>query len=317
MNNVLITGGTGSFGQAMARRLLDNGVGRVVIYSRDEVKQDAMRSRFNDPRLRFFLGDVRDKDRLKRALSGVDTVFHAAALKRVPQGEYDPGEFIKTNILGTLNACEASVDAGVRCVVSLSTDKATSPTNLYGATKLCAEKLTVAANAYAPGKTRLMGLRYGNVAGSRGSVIPLWQESVGNGVVPMMTAPEMTRFWITLAEAVDLALRAAKEGRGGEVFIPHLSAYRLPDLWAALVLEKWGTATATYTGVRPGEKLHEAMVSPDEVHLVRNYGTHLCLHPTHPWVQQRTDGTPITDAITSDTAPRLSVVDLLERLKDV
>ena len=306
--SVLITGGTGSFGQAMARTLLAQGVERVVIYSRDEVKQDAMRVAFNDPRLRFFLGDVRDKERLVRALRGIQTVYHAAALKRVPQCEYDPEEAIKTNIFGTMNVCAAAAFNNVACVVALSTDKATSPTNLYGATKLCVEKIVTAYNAYAPGQTRFMCVRYGNVAGSRGSVIPLWREA-GAGIA--ITHPEMTRFWITLPEAVALAQRATT-GQGGETFIPHLPAYRLGDLVTAM-----GKFADDPTGLRPGEKMHEAMVSEDELHLARDYGTHICLHPTVPAVPQRTDGTPLAAPLTSDRAPRLSVADLTERLKDV
>lgn len=308
--SVLITGGTGSFGQAMTRKLLADGCERVVIYSRDEVKQDAMRVQFgDDPRLRFFLGDVRDKDRLKRALRGIGLVFHAAALKRVPQAEYNPTEAVKTNILGSINVCDAAIDAKVSCVVALSTDKATSPTNLYGATKLCVEKIVTAYNAYAPGVTRFMCVRYGNVAGSRGSVIPLWREHLG----PLpITEPRMTRFWITLPEAVALAW-GATTGRGGEVFVPHLPAYQLADLAEAM----GRPAILTPLGLRPGEKMHESMLSEDELHLARDYGTHLCLHPSYAWVPQREDGTPVLQPMTSNTAPRLSVADLQERLKDV
>lgn len=266
-----------------------------------------MRAAFNDPRLRFFLGDVRDKERLVRAMHGIETVYHAAALKRVPQCEYDPTEAVKTNILGSINVCDAAIDAKVQCVVALSTDKATSPTNLYGATKLCVEKIVTAYNAYAPGQTRFMCVRYGNVAGSRGSVIPLWRESRDT----RMTHNKMTRFWITLEGAVALAT-IATTGRGGEVFIPHLAAYELGDLALAMGKNAW-----TLVGLRPGEKMHEAMLSEDELHLARDYGTHLCLHPTYPWVAQREDGKPVTAPLTSDRAPRLSVADLTERLKGV
>lgn len=316
--STLITGGTGSFGQAMTKKLLEQGETRVVIYSRDEVKQDAMRVQFgDDPRLRFFIGDVRDKDRLKRAMHGIDTVYHAAALKRVPQGEYNPDEVIKTNVFGTMHVCDAAIDQGVKCVVALSTDKATSPTNLYGASKLVLEKLVVASNAYAPGQTRLMCVRYGNVAGSRGSVIPLWREMFAKGERVSVTHHQMTRFWIALDEAVSLAQRAAQEGRGGEVFIPHLPAYTLLDLLGALAPSPDGILPPYLVGLRPGEKMHEAMLSEDELHLARDYGTHLCLHPSYAWVEQRTDGQPVLKPLTSDTAPRLSVADLVERLKDV
>lgn len=315
--STLITGGTGSFGQAMTRKLLADGETRVVIFSRDEVKQDAMRAAFNDDaRLRFFLGDVRDQSRLTRAMHGIDTVYHAAALKRVPQCEYDPSEAVKTNILGTIHVCEAAMDARVKCVVALSTDKATNPVNLYGATKLCAEKIVTSYNAYAPGKTRFMAVRYGNVAGSRGSVIPLWRELLqGERPDIPVTVLEMTRFWITLSDAVGLAHRAAIEGRGGEVFIPHLSAYDLRSLLRAMMPEE--QCWVTPRGLRPGEKMHESMLGADELHLARDYGTHLCLHPSFAWVPQRTDGQPVTAPLTSDTAPRLSVAELTERLKDV
>ena len=319
--SVLITGGTGSFGHAMARTLLTQGCQRVVIYSRDEVKQDAMRVTFgDDPRLRFFLGDVRDKERLARAMHGIHTVYHAAALKRVPQAEYNPTEAIKTNILGTMHVCDAAIDAAVAVVVALSTDKATAPTNLYGATKLCLEKLVVASNAYAPGQTRLMCVRYGNVAGSRGSVIPLWREGLENRIPPTVTHPGMTRFWITLPEAVALAQRATT-GQGGEVFIPLLSAYTVGELCAAVCSAFGGEGwlpndLPAPCGLRPGEKMHELMLSEDELHLARDYGTHLCLHPTSPWVEQ-TDGQPVLAPVVSNSVPRLSLTDLQERLRYV
>lgn len=312
--SVLITGGTGSFGHAMTTKLLADGVERIAIYSRDEVKQDAMRQAFNDPRLRFFLGDVRDLDRLKVAMRGVTTVYHAAAMKRVPQCEYDPTEAVKTNILGSMNVCAAAMEEGVDCVVALSTDKATAPINLYGATKLCVEKIVTAYNAYAPGQTRFMCVRYGNVAGSRGSVIPEWRRMAERNEGIVITDDRMTRFWITLEEAVALAQRAT-EGRGGEVFIPHLSAYRVLDLARALLPPD--AAPLPPSGLRPGEKMHEAMLSEDELHLARDYGTHLCLHPSHAWTPQRTDGLTVLRPLTSDTAPRLSVPDLIERLTNV
>ena len=324
--STLITGGTGSFGNALTQKLLEQGEERVVIFSRDEVKQDVMRVAFkDDPRLRFFLGDVRDRDRLVEAMHGVTTVYHAAALKRVPQGEYNPTEVVKTNILGTMNVCAAAIASGVKCVVALSTDKATSPVNLYGASKLCAEKIVTSYNALAPGLTRFMAVRYGNVAGSRGSVIPLWRETMGRGDMPIITHPGMTRFWITLPEAVDLAQRAAMEGKGGEVFIPHLSAYYLWDLAEALWAEpgnidsfrRYFNAGSPTGPIRPGEKMHELMLSEDELHLARDYGTHLCLHPSYAWVPQRTDGSPVLAPLSSETAPRLSVAELTERLKDV
>lgn len=309
MTAVLITGGTGSFGHALTQRLLtDPTVTRLVILSRDEVKQAQMAVEFPDPRMRFFVGDVRDAKRVKMAMQGIDTVYHAAALKRIEQCEYNPFEAVQTNILGTQNVLDAAVDCGVGAVVVLSTDKACNPVNLYGATKLCVEKLTTAANAYTGASgTRFMALRYGNVAGSRGSVIPLWRKAAKEFRPLTITDPRMTRFWMTLPKAVDLALLAAREGRGGEVFIPKIPSVQMEQLLAEVVVaaglkDGW---EMRLTGLRPGEKLHEAMVGPDESHLVRDYGTHYCLHPTTPWKPQREDGTKMPEgwSYTSDTNP--------------
>ena len=255
MRSILVTGGTGFFGRGFVKMALKQGVERVCILSRDEAKQAYMRQDFNnDPRLRFFVGDVRDVDRLTRAFEGVDLVVHAAALKRVEVGEYCAEEMVKTNVTGAVNVIAAAHDAGVPKVVALSTDKAFEPINAYGASKLLAEKLFLAANnargAHGP---RFAVTRYGNVAGSTGSVIPMWRKAKESGRLLMVTDPECTRYWMTLQEAVDLVWNTAATMQGGELAIPDLPAYRLGDL-AALFDRPYSV-----TGLGPGEKLHEGM----------------------------------------------------------
>lgn len=254
----LVTGGTGSFGNAFAAHALNLGwTDRLCILSRDELKQSEMRARMGkDPRIRYFIGDVRDRYRLLIACRGIRTVIHAAALKQVPACEYNPFEAVQTNIVGTENLIQACIATGVEKMVALSTDKAVSPLNLYGATKLCLERLIVAANAYHP--TRFAAVRYGNVAGSRGSVIPIWQAAKAGGRPLILTHPEMTRFWITLDMAVQLVQTALEEMAGGEVFVPELPSFRLRDLAAAIGGE------VEVTAMRPGEKLAESLISPDE-----------------------------------------------------
>jgi len=231
--SVLITGGTGSFGKAFIRRLLDDGKARrIVIYSRDELKQYEVRQLFgDDPRLRWFIGDVRDKARLQRAMSGVDYVVHAAALKQVDTAEYNPFECVQTNIIGSQNVIDACIDAKVKRVVALSTDKASSPINLYGATKLCADKLFVAGNHYAAGSdTRFSVVRYGNVVGSRGSVVPFFKKLAADGVTTLpITDTRMTRFWITLPQAVQFVLDAFDRMAGGELYVPRIPSMRITD----------------------------------------------------------------------------------------
>jgi UDP-N-acetylglucosamine 4,6-dehydratase len=256
--SVLITGGTGFFGRGFTRRLLDSGVPRVCIYSRDEFKQHQMRQEFaGEDRLRFFIGDVRDVDRLRRAMDGCDVVVHAAALKRVEVGEYDSAEMVKTNVLGAMNVIEAATDAGVGKVVALSTDKAFEPVNAYGASKLLAEKLFLAANnargAFGP---RFAVTRYGNVAGSTGSVIPIWREQLAFGRCVTVRDPNATRFWMTLDGACDLVVDAIKGMQGGELYVPSLPAYRVGDLAEALGIYR---GPFTYSALGPGEKLHEGM----------------------------------------------------------
>lgn len=278
---ILITGATGSFGQCFARRLLNDANPRkVIVFSRDELKQHEMRlAGFDDPRLRFFLGDVRDVDRLRRSMVGVDVVVHAAALKQVPACEYNPFEAIQTNIMGARSVIEAALDREVEKVIALSTDKAVSPVNLYGATKLVAEKLFVQANAYSgAGKTRFSCVRYGNVVGSRGSVIPLFLKQREQGKITI-TDPRMTRFWITLDQGVDLVLRGLQEMSGGEVFIPKIPSMNILDLAEAIAPD----CEVETIGIRPGEKLHEVLISEDESRQTVEIEDMYIITPAHPW----------------------------------
>ena len=259
---VLVTGGTGSFGKKFTQILLnEKQPKKVIIFSRDELKQHEMRMHgFDDPRLRYFIGDVRDRERLLRAMNGVDVVVHAAALKQVPACEYNPLEAIKTNILGTSNVVEAALDAGVAKVLALSTDKAVNPVNLYGATKLAAEKLVVQSNAYAAGAaTRYSCVRYGNVVGSRGSVVPLFLKQRPGGRVTV-TDERMTRFWLSIEQGVHFVIKCIEQMEGGEVFVPKIPSTKVIDLARAIAPE----AVIDIIGIRPGEKLHEVLISEDE-----------------------------------------------------
>jgi len=260
---MLITGGTGSFGKAFIRHALDTlGVRRLVVFSRDELKQYELRQLLGeDERLRYFIGDVRDRDRLTRAMHGVDHVVHAAALKQVDTAEYNPFEYVRTNIAGSQNVVEAAIDCGVRKVVALSTDKASSPINLYGATKLVADKLFVSANHYAASHvTRFAVVRYGNVVGSRGSVVPYFQRLVREGGSLPITDKRMTRFWITLDQAVRFVVDSFELMQGGELYVPRIPSMRILDLADALA-----PGSPIYeVGIRPGEKLHEEMIGPDD-----------------------------------------------------
>jgi UDP-N-acetylglucosamine 4,6-dehydratase len=262
-SSVLITGGTGSLGKALIKYLIENTkVRRVAIYSRDELKQHNLRNEIGeDERLRWFIGDIRDLERLKRALHGVDFVIHAAALKQVDTGEYNPMEFIKTNVLGSQNVIDASIEAGVKKVVALSTDKASSPINLYGATKLTADKLFVAANNYSYSYgTTFCVVRYGNVMGSRGSVIPFWRELADSGQALPITDLRMTRFWISIEQAVHFVMESLEIMHGGELYVPRIPSMRIVDLASAVA----PTAKLEEVGMRPGEKLHEEMISADD-----------------------------------------------------
>ena len=265
---VLITGGTGSLGRALAKRLLEQNVKVIRIFSRNESSQINMQSEFNDERLRYFIGDVRDLPRLIKSMEDVDIVFHAAALKHVPVVEYNPFEAIKTNVLGSQNVIDASLHENVELVVCVGTDKAVSPLNTYGATKLLMEKLFVTASNYInPEKhrTRFIAVRYGNVLGSSGSVVPIFIKQLQDGKKITITDPAMTRFNITMNQALDFILRSLKKGKGGEVFVPKLKAYKLGDLKDVLVdLLKKNTQTEIIS-VRPGEKYHESLISNDEI----------------------------------------------------
>ncbi|MEX3016822.1 UDP-N-acetylglucosamine 4,6-dehydratase (inverting) [Gymnodinialimonas hymeniacidonis] len=262
--SILVTGGTGSFGKAFVRRILhDYNVRRLVILSRDELKQFEMQQEFpaaNYANLRFFLGDIRDVDRLRRAFEGIDVVVHAAALKQVVAAEYNPFEFIRTNILGAQNIIDACLDTGVQRVVALSTDKAAAPINLYGATKLCSDKLFVAANNIRGDRDlRFSVVRYGNVMGSRGSVLPFFQDRKSTGSLPI-TDPEMTRFNISLAEGVDMVLWALENAEGGEILVPKIPSYRITDFAEAVCAE----CQKPVVGIRPGEKIHEEMITASD-----------------------------------------------------
>ncbi len=262
-SSVLITGGTGSLGKALISYLLLNSkVRRIAIFSRDELKQHNLQNEIgNDPRLRWFIGDVRDIERLKRALHGVDYVIHAAALKQVDTGEYNPMEFIKTNVLGSQNVIDACIDAGVKKVVALSTDKASSPINLYGATKLTADKLFVAANNYSHSYgTTFCVVRYGNVMGSRGSVIPFWKALASEGKPLPITDLRMTRFWISIDQAVKFVIDSLEMMQAGELYVPRIPSMRIADLAAAVA----PNVELEEVGMRPGEKLHEEMISADD-----------------------------------------------------
>ena len=279
LNNktILITGGTGSFGEKFAERVLAKyNPKKLIIFSRDEMKQYEMSKRFSQSNIRYFIGDVRDPDRLHRAFSGVEIVIHAAALKIVPTAEYNPFEAVKTNVIGAENVINIAIDNNVEKVIALSTDKAANPINLYGATKLCAEKMFIAANNYSPQGTKFSVVRYGNVFGSRGSVVPFFKECRKKGVVTI-TDKRMTRFWITLKQGVNFVLQCIEETEGGEIFIPKIPSMKVIDLAQALCP---GCKHQTI-GIRAGEKLHEILVTKDD-------GIHTYEYPdrfiTYPYV---------------------------------
>ena len=314
--SILVTGGTGSFGRAFVKTLLDRyEPRRVIVYSRDELKQYEMAEQLRDRRLRFFLGDVRDLSRLQRACAGVQVVVHAAALKQVPAAEYNPFECIKTNVLGGQNVIEAALNTGVEKVLALSTDKAANPINLYGATKLCSDKLFVAANAYAGGRGPLLSVvRYGNVVGSRGSVVPFFLKARQNGVLPI-TDPRMTRFWITLDQGVAFVLDSLRRMHGGELFVP-----KIPSTDIMTVVEALAPNCRTeVVGIRPGEKLHELMIGEDDARRTRDMGAYYVLQPEQPWWDEGHVSLGVTVpegfAYRSDTNPlRLSVEEVQQLL---
>ncbi|SMF45042.1 UDP-N-acetylglucosamine 4,6-dehydratase (inverting) [Desulfovibrio gilichinskyi] len=284
--SILITGGTGSFGQKFVQTVLNRyHPKRLVIFSRDELKQHEMQQIFSPddyPCLRYFIGDVRDADRLKRAFSKIDIVIHAAALKQVPACEYNPYEAVKTNILGAQNIVEAAIDKNVSRVIALSTDKAANPVNLYGATKLCSDKLFINGNSYAgPDATRFAVVRYGNVLGSRGSVVPRFLQARETGTV-RITHPDMTRFWITLDAAIDFVINSLEVMQGGEIFIPKLPSMRIRDMAEALCPE----CEMNITGIRPGEKMHEIMVPMNEARNTYEYGKYFIIQPAYRFFER-------------------------------
>ena len=275
--SVLITGGTGSLGNMLVELLHKHAKPRrIIVFSRDEYKQHVMAAKFaHVEAMRFFLGDVRDEKRLRRAFEGVDYVIHAAALKQVPAAEYNPFEFVHTNVLGAQNIIEAAIDTGVQKVIALSTDKAANPINLYGATKLCSDKLFIAGNSYSGGHaTRFAVVRYGNVVGSRGSVVPLFIEKRKSGVLTI-THPEMTRFWITLEQGATLVLNGLREMHGGELYVPKIPSMKITDL-AKLVAPD---CRIEDIGIRPGEKLHEIMIGREDARNTVDCGSHFIIQP--------------------------------------
>jgi UDP-N-acetylglucosamine 4,6-dehydratase len=314
--SLLVTGGTGSFGQKFVDLVLRTSpeIDRLIVFSRDELKQHDMALKLRDPRVRFFIGDVRDGERLLRAFNGVDYVVHAAALKQVPACEYNPLEAVKTNIMGAANIINAAIDRGVKHVLALSTDKAVNPVNLYGATKLCAEKLFVQANSYS-GFTgaRFSCVRYGNVVGSRGSVIPVFLEQREKGTITI-TDRRMTRFWITLEQGVQFVLNCLGKMHGGEVFVPKIPSMNIVDLADAIA----PGCQVDVTGIRAGEKLHEVLVSTDEARHALELPDMFVIQPAHAWwkIENWKDGKPLPDGFTytSSTNPEWLSVDELRRI---
>ncbi len=306
---VLVTGGTGSFGKAFVQRALASRAKKIIVFSRDEQKHYVMEREIKDKRLRFFVGDIRDRDRLQSALRGVDVVVHAAAMKHVPICEYNPIEAVQTNVNGARNLIEAAMSCGVQRVIALSTDKAVSPANLYGATKLCMEKLLLAANAYSGDRaTRFSCVRYGNVMGSAGSVIPLFRAQRSRGQLTITDA-RMTRFWIEMEDAVNLVLRGLQLMRGGEIYIPKLPTTDIETLAEAVA----PGVPRTCVGIRPGEKLHETLISTEEARRTSDLGELLVIWPEFAFHSTNTNvrvGEPVPDDFTysSDCAsPRLGL----------
>lgn len=317
--SILVTGGTGSFGRQFIRTVLDQSdPRRLVVFSRDELKQYELQQLYpGESRLRFFIGDVRDYQRLYRAFHDVDVVVHAAALKQVPAAEYNPFEAVKTNIQGAQNVIEAAIEQGVERVIALSTDKACSPINLYGATKLVSDKLFVAGNAYAGGtKTRFAVVRYGNVVGSRGSVVPLFKQLAARGTVPI-TDERMTRFWITLEQGVSFVIQSLERMSGGELFVPKIPSMRVVDLAAALAPD----ARLEVVGIRPGEKLHEEMISASDSRQTVDMGSFYVVQPQMDWWRKDSlnDARPVPEGFSyaSDTNDRWLTVEELRIMANV
>ena len=321
---ILITGGTGSFGKSFTRYVLKHyQPKKIIIYSRDEYKQFVMQNELKeyDSVMRYFIGDVRDKDRLKRAFEGVDYVIHAAALKQVPACEYNPNEAIRTNINGAQNVIDAALDTNVKKVIALSTDKAVNPVNLYGGTKLVSDKLFVAANAYSGTKDICFAIvRYGNVARSPGSILPLFHSIIKNGGTALpITDMRMTRFWISLTEGVELVIKALKEAKGGETFISKIPSFRVPDLAEAML----PGCKLKEIGIRPGEKLHEIMVTTEDSFNTYEYDKHYIVYPQMVFNERQVpdlSGKKVEEGFSYSSGTNsewLSVEDLRERLKEV
>jgi len=317
-SSLLITGGTGSFGKKFTEILLrDYHPKKLIIFSRDELKQHEMRQVYpdtGDSPMRYFIGDVRDRERLYRAFHGVDIVVHAAALKQVPACEYNPFEAVQTNIIGAKNVIDAAVDQGVKKVIAISTDKAVNPINLYGATKLCAEKLFVQGNSYSgEGGTRFSCARYGNVVGSRGSVVPLFLEQRKQGRITI-TDPRMTRFWITLEQGVRFVIKCIEIMYGGEIFVPKIPSMNILDLAKAIAPD----CEMEYIGIRPGEKLHEVLISEDEARHTVELDDMYIIQPVYPWwrMENWAGAKPLPEGFryTSDTNTRWLSVEGLRRM---
>lgn len=326
LNNksILITGGTGSFGKAFTKYVLEHyDPKKIIIYSRDEFKQFIMRNEFREyaSKLRFFIGDVRDKDRLVRAFEGVDYVVHAAAMKQVPACEYNPAEAIKTNINGAQNVIDAALNTGVKKVVALSTDKAVNPVNLYGGTKLVSDKLFVAANAYVGSKDICFSIvRYGNVAGSRGSVIPFFNNIISNGGDELpITDYRMTRFWISLEQGVELVIKALEESKGGETFISKIPSFKVTDLAQAML----PGCKMPEVGIREGEKLHEIMVTVEDSFTTYEYEKHFIIYPQMVWSEKKRatpTGKRVSEGFSYSSDKNvewLGIEELKERLKNL
>ena len=313
--SILVTGGTGSFGKRFIAEILQKtNVRRVIVFSRDELKQfEHQQDHPGEERLRYFLGDVRDYQRLRRAFHGVDVVVHAAALKQVPAAEYNPFEAVKTNVHGAQNVIEAAIENEVERVIALSTDKACSPVNLYGATKLVSDKLFIQGNAYAAGtRTRFSVVRYGNVVGSRGSVVPFFQQLAPTGVLPI-TDERMTRFWITLADGVRFVRDSLDRMHGGEMFVPKIPSMRVTALAEAIAPE----ARLDVVGIRPGEKLHEEMINVSDARSTLDMGSYYVIQPSMDWWPKETlGGTPVPDGFSyaSDTNDQWLTVEQLRAM---
>ena len=314
---ILITGGTGSFGKKFTEVLLnEHDPESVRIYSRGELLQMEMQNRFDDSRLRFLIGDVRDRDRLYRAASGVDIIVHAAALKHVPACEYNPIEAVRTNVEGSVNVIDAAIDNSVEKVMAISTDKAVHPVNLYGATKMVAEKLFVQGNAYTGWeKTRFSCIRYGNVIGSRGSVIPLFKEQKKNGVITI-TDDRMTRFWITLEQGVRFVMDCIARMKGGETFVPKIPSMKVIDLANAIAPD----AERNVIGIRSGEKLHEILLTEDEARHTKEFDNYFVIEPEHPFWEKDNfrDGKSLPEGFryTSDGNDKWLTEDEIEKIVD-